>query len=191
MVGYRAAIPLLLAAVVVACASPPRPSEPRADVPSGSQQLNTESNAPSQVAQPEPMTVEEAGAALLAAEGRLTGAWDTVQGKYHRSASCAYTSRPCSKSEMKAGKEYWAQLAAAVRRYVRKLEAIRFPEVAASAAATHINSSADLSDRALSASKATTLDTFNARAAAAAVARDTFFDDVQPLKDALGLPVGP
>jgi hypothetical protein len=144
------------------------------------------SNSPT----PGALTVEEAGVALLAAEERLFDAWFIVQDRFYLTAPCAWTTTHCAKAEMKAGKEYWAMVGAALRTYVKALKAIRFPDVASTEAAAHIRATGIFRDRALSASKATTLDSFNARAAAAAEARDTTYG-IQELKDALGLPVGP
>jgi hypothetical protein len=136
------------------------------------------------------MTVKEAGVALLAAEERLFKAWDAVQDRFYLTASCAWSTTQCTKAELKSGKEYWASLAAALSRYIDELKAIRFPDVAEPEAAAHIKATGIFRDRALSASKATTVNSFNTRAAAAAEARDTTYG-IQELKDALGLPVGP
>jgi hypothetical protein len=200
MVGYRAALVLILGAAVAACATSPSLSQPQDAPPSGSPQITdvAPSHDPSPVAPPsvlptpapDPMTVKEAGAALLAAEGRLEEAWSALQDKYYLTAPCAYTSQRCNKTEMKAGKKYWATLAAALSRYIDELKAIRFPDIAAADANAHIKATDTFRDLALSASKATTVGTFNARAAAAADARDTTYG-IQELKDALGLPVGP
>jgi hypothetical protein len=138
------------------------------------------------------MTVEEAGAALLAAEERRHKVWGAAVSTYSASAGCALdTLRPCSETEMQLGKEYWAVVAAAGGTYLEELRAIRFPDVAAAEAAAHIEATVIFLEHALSASKATTLDTFNASADAAAEARDTIAGTIQELLDALGLPVGP
>lgn len=81
-------------------------------------------------------------------------------------------------------------VATALAAYIKGLEGIPFPDVATAAASAHIEAAVIFRDRALAASNATTVSTFNASADAAADARDTIFD-VQELKDDLGLPVGP
>jgi hypothetical protein len=93
---------------------------------------------------------------------------------------------------LKDGKAYWGSLAVALGTYVKELKRIAFPAVAAMAAAAYIKTAIAFHDRALSASRATTLEIFNARAAAAAAARDgKYVDNEQRLLDTLGLPVGP
>jgi len=130
--------------------------------------------------------VREAGAALFAAERRRVVALEPLSQKY-LSAPCVYGGDPCNKAEMKAGKEYWAARGSALGRYVDELKAIRFPDVAASEAAVHIKATGIVRDRALFASKATTVKTFNTRKAAAVDAQDAT-DGIHELKVALGLP---
>src|SRR4029077_9289716 len=133
-----------------------------------------------------PLTVEEAGAALFAAERRRVPVEDPLSQKY-LSTPCVYSDEPCNKTEMKAGKEYWAAKAAVLSTYVDELKAIRFPDVAAAEAAAHIKATGIARDRALSASKATTVSTFNTRKAAAYDALDTY-ESNHELHVALGLP---
>lgn len=211
MVGPRAALVLALALSVAACATAPSPSprqtvvsptpSPHPGVPSGSPQAAAPPDDPSPATRPSatparspgPLSVKEAGAALLAAQGRLRVAWDTSgTNKYLVSESCNRTPSTCSNAEWKALREKWGITAAALARYVEELKAIRFPAVVEAAAAAYIKAVVAFRDRALSASKATTLGTFNSRAAAAGAVRDgTFTDNEQRLLDALGLPVGP
>jgi hypothetical protein len=175
-------------ATVASSAPGPGASATEALVPSP---VETPGATPGKALTPDPLTVEEAGTAFLAAEGRLRKAWSAATDKYDLSAGCALAGSPCNKTEMKAGKAYWAIVAAALGTYVEELKAIQFPDVAGAAAAC-IKSAVIFRDRALAASKATTLDTFSARVAATVDARDgSFTDDDQQLKDALGLPVGP
>jgi hypothetical protein len=138
------------------------------------------------------LTVEEAGAALLAVEGRLNKVLSAAVSKYSASAGCAWGGElaECNGTEMTAGKEYWAVVAAGLGTYIEGLRAIRFPDVAAADAAVYVNATVTLRDHAVSASKATTLDTFEASADAAADARDRNVPLVQQLYDALGLRVG-
>ena len=222
MVGYRAVLALTFAVFVAACATAPLPSQrqsvpsltaslpqaatspssslPEAEVPSGSPKVAAVSHDPSPATTPRatpaptagPLSVKEAGAALLAAWRRLQAAWLPLQDKYYLLAPCAYTGEPCRKTQFKDGKQYWGTLAVALGMYVMELKVIRFPTAAAAAGAAYIKTAVAFHDRALSASKASTLDMFNSRAAAAAAARDgKYMDDEQVLLDALGLPVGP
>lgn len=204
MAGYRAVRAILLCAVVTGCATSPSPSQIQAATPSGSPQTTTPSDTPSPLAPglasptpsplapasasptPGPLTVEEAGAALFAAERRRVPAEYSLSQKY-LSTPCVYSDEPCSKTEMKAGKEYWAAKALALSRYFDELKAIRFPHVAAAEAAAHIKATGIARDRALSASKATTVSTFNTRKAAANGALDTY-ESNHKLHVALGLP---
>jgi hypothetical protein len=197
VVAYRAVLAITLGAAVTACATSPGPSLPQAATPFGSPQTTNRSDAPSPVAPPSAsptpggaLTVKEAGAALLAAEGRLNKAWGAIQDRFYLSAPCAWTTTRCTNTEMKAGKEYWAMVAAVLGTYIKELKAIRFPDIASVEANAHVSATSTFRDRALSASKATTLDSFNMRAAAAADARDSTYG-IQELKDVLGLPVGP
>ena len=188
MVGYRAVLTVTLVAVVAACATSPIPSQPQNGGPSGSPATASASVAQSQSASPTlgPLTVEEAGAALFAAERHRVPVEDPLSQKY-LSTPCVYSDERCNKAEMKAGKEYWAAKAAVLRAYVDELKAIRFPDVAAAEAAAHIKATGIARARALSASKATTVSTFNTRKAAAYDALDTS-ESNHELHLALGLP---
>jgi len=135
---------------------------------------------------PGPLTVDEAGAAVFAAERRRVVALEPLSQKY-LSAPCVYGGDPCNKTELKAGKEYWAARAAVLSRYLDELKAIRFPGVAASEAAAHMKATGIIRDRALSASTATTVNAFNTRKAAVVDAQNTT-DGIHELKVALGLP---
>ena len=200
MVDSRAALTVILGAVVAACALSPSPSQPRTALPSGTAEITTVTDVPSPSLMPSagptvvpsasptpgPLTVEEAGAALFAAERRRVPAEDPLSQKY-LSTPCVYSDEPCNKTEMKAGKEYWAAKAAVLSTYVDELKAIRFPDVAAAEAAAHIKATGIARDRALSASKATTVSTFNTRKAAAYGALDTY-ESSHELHVALGMP---
>jgi hypothetical protein len=135
---------------------------------------------------PPSLTVRAASAALFAAERRRVAALEPLSQKYP-SAPCVYGGDPCGKTDVRAGKEYWAARAAALGRYLDELKAIRFPDVAASEAGVHIGATGTIRDLALSASKATTVDTFNARKSAAVDAQNAT-DGIHELKVALGMP---
>ena len=193
MVAYRAVLALTLVAVVAACATSGSPSQAQNVGPSGSRPTASVSAtqrqvpSPSASATPGPLTVREAGAALFDAERRRVPAEDALSQKY-LSTPCVYSDEPCNnKTEMEGGKEYWAAKAAVLSTYVDELKAIRFPDVAAAAAAAHIKATGIARDRALSASKATTVSTFNTRKAAAYRALDTS-ESNHELRIALGLP---
>jgi hypothetical protein len=201
MVASRAALATILGVVVAACAVSPGPSRPRAALPSGAPEITTVPDVPSPSAvpsasptkmspaspTPSPLTVGEAGAALFAAEGRLAVAAEPLSQKY-LSTPCVYATDPCTKrTEMAPGKEYWAAKATMLSRYFDEVKAIRFPDIAASEAAAHIKATGIARDRALSASKATTVNSFNTRKAAAWSASDTY-ESNHNLHVALGLP---
>jgi hypothetical protein len=125
--------------------------------------------------------------------GRRQDAWEAGGAdKYRVSDSCASAPSTCSDAEWKARREVSSIEAAALGMYVKELKLIRFPAVAAPTAAAYLKSAINVRDRYRAASKATTLETFNTKAAAARKALDgKYVDFEQLLLDTLGLPVGP
>ena len=132
MVGHRAGLALILCAALAACATSPAPSQPQpqpqAQVPSGPPQTSDAPDVPSLSTMPDtpspsstaspratpgPLTVKEAGAAFLAVQNRyIEATLAAVDKVYLDSAGCALDGDSCTKTEMRAGKQYWAAITA-------------------------------------------------------------------------------
>ncbi len=193
---------VLLLTVLIGCQASTAPTSPRAtEAPSpslapGSASPSADptvtsdrSGSPSASVATEAVAVAEAGRALLEAENTMTDALGRASTKYCTWRDTA-APPPCT-DHPKVGKPYWTAVTRAVQRYVDALHAIRFPAVAKSAARTEMDVALRLAVRARDAAAATTTRQYIARAKAAQAAIDSQSAAIQPLKDSLGLPVGP
>jgi len=88
------------------------------------------------------------------------------------------------------GRDFWAALAVAVRRYVQRRDAIVFPERFAARADAEKDAARTYWRRAREAAAATSHDQFNARVGLALNAGRAWGDQLQRLKDELGDALG-
>jgi hypothetical protein len=201
--GFRLMGILIVCAAAAACASPVRNSEPPAVVPSTAPSLASQPNptsqpsttaAPSGVPSATPLTFASAGAAFLPVRDQRERAEARIWATFSR-AGCALegTRDLCTtEAQVSAAKRYYAALAKEMDAYIAGVEAIPFPDPAATKAASLVIAAQNRSRLALLAARSRTIDEFHRRSdASASTAYEAMDVAEQQLLDALGLPVGP